>query len=66
MYEEVSKKYPDKTVLIWVFPMNAEDIDLDAVNKRLIDPRKDYVLSLSSVFPSSKINTGTSYISLAL
>lgn len=65
-YEEVSKKYPDKTVLTWVFPMGSKDIDLDAVNKRLNDLEKDYVLSLSSDLSSFELGDEASYTDMVL
>ncbi len=60
-FEEVSKKYPDKTVLTWVSPMDTKGIDLDAVNKRLNDLEKDYVLSLSSDISSFEMGSEMSY-----
>jgi len=60
-YEEIKNKYPDKTVLTWVFPMGSKDIDLDAVNNRLIDLGKDYVLSPSADLSSFELGSETSY-----
>lgn len=60
-FEEVSKKYPDKTVLTWVSPMGTKDIDLDAVNKRLNALGKAYVLSLGSDLSASEMGSEMSY-----
>ena len=63
-YEEIKNKYPDKTVLTWVFPMGSKDIDLDAVNNRLIDLGKDYVLSPSADLSSFELGSETWFQSL--
>lgn len=58
-------RYPGKTVLTWVFP-GADNIDLDAVNSRLNDLGKDYVLSPTSDLSAFELGSETSYTDIVL